>query len=69
MSRMLINRITDRIESKSLLEHPFYHEWKEGNLTQEALKVYAAQYYHFESSFHIFLSSVHSRCVEREVRH
>ncbi|MFL2751383.1 MAG: CADD family putative folate metabolism protein [Dehalococcoidia bacterium] len=68
MSRMLINRITDRIESKSLLEHPFYQEWKEGNLTQEELKVYAAQYYHFESSFPLYLSSVHSRCDEREVR-
>ncbi len=68
MSCSFLNRIMDRIEAKSLLNHPFYQAWKDGKLSHQDLQVYAAQYYHFESSFPVYLSSVHSRCDERDVR-
>ena len=68
MSQDFLNRIEERIEVRSLLKHPFYQAWQEGKLTKEELKVYAAQYYHFESAFPVYLSSVHSRCDERDVR-
>ena len=68
MNLNFLNRIEERIEARSLLKHPFYQAWQEGKLTKEELKVYAAQYYHFESAFPVYLSSVHSRCDERDVR-
>ena len=68
MSQDFLNRIEERIEVRSLLKQPFYQAWQEGKLTKEELKVYAAQYYHFESAFPVYLSSVHSRCDERDVR-
>ena len=68
MSQDFLNRIEERIEVRSLLKHPIYQAWQEGKLTKEELKVYAAQYYHFESAFPVYLSSVHSRCDERDVR-
>ena len=68
MSQDFLNRIEERIEVRSLLKHPFYQAWQEGKLTKEELKVYAAQYYRFESAFPVYLSSVHSRCDERDVR-
>ena len=67
MNLNFLNRIEERIEARSLLKHPFYQAWQEGKLTKEELKVYAAQYYHFESAFPVYLSSVHSRCDERDV--
>lgn len=68
MSQDFLNRIQQRIESRSLLNHPFYKAWQAGELTCQELKVYASQYYHFEAAFPVLLSSVHSRCDERDVR-
>ena len=68
MSEDLIGRINDIIERKSLLEHPFYKAWNRGTLSLESLKEYARQYYHFEAAYPRFLSGVHSRCDDREVR-
>ena len=63
-----INEINDTIEAKSLLKHPFYVKWNEGTLTQDELKEYAKQYYHFVKHFPRFVSSVHSNCEDRKTR-
>ena len=68
MSQELIARLRQHITARSLLNHPFYADWREGKLSLDDLRLYAAQYYHFEASFPRFLSSVHSNCPDPEVR-
>jgi len=60
--------IDARIETKSLLKHPFYQAWNAGSLPMTALREYAAQYYHFETAFPTFLSALHSRCSSLDIR-
>lgn len=60
--------IAAKIQEHSLLKHPFYQAWSQGTLPLEALKQYAAQYYHFEAAFPTFLSAVHSRVADQKVR-
>ncbi len=68
MNERLMNMLEDRIESKSLLKHPFYKDWTAGKLTLGSLQEYAAQYYQFEGAFPTFLSAIHSRCPVPWVR-
>ena len=68
MNRDILDRLDRHISTRSLLTHPFYQDWKDGALTLEDLRLYAAQYYHFEASFPRFLSTVHSRCTDQKVR-
>ncbi len=68
MTASLVERIDARIEGKSLLGHSFYQAWQAGRLTLEDLRVYAAQYHHFESNFPTILSAIHSRCDDPSVR-
>ena len=63
-----IDEIKNVIEDKSLLKHPFYVKWNEGKLSQDELKEYAKQYYHFVKHFPRFVSSVHSNCDDRKTR-
>jgi pyrroloquinoline-quinone synthase len=59
----------DRIlEEKSILKHPFYQKWNEGKLSMGELQEYAKQYYHFVKHFPMFVSSVHSNCMDTETR-
>ena len=64
----LLNRIDEMIDERHLLKHPFYTKWAEGTLPLEALQEYARQYYAFESSFPRFLSALHTRTEDRQVR-
>ncbi len=68
MEATFMSRLEERIESRSLLKHPFYQDWQTGKLTHEDLRAYARQYYFFEAEFPRFLSAIHSNCPEREVR-
>lgn len=65
---LFVSEINDKISSKSLLNHPFYQKWNEGALTQEMLKEYAKQYYHFVKHFPRFVSCVHSNCDDFKTR-
>jgi pyrroloquinoline-quinone synthase len=38
------------IDRRRLLTHPFYVQWQEGGLSQQALRDYAVQYYRVEKS-------------------
>ncbi len=63
-----IEEVNTAIEKKSLLDHPFYQKWNEGKLTQQELKEYAKQYYHFAKHFPRFVSCVHSNCDDVNTR-
>jgi pyrroloquinoline-quinone synthase len=67
-TELFVTEINDKISSKSLLNHPFYQKWNEGTLTQEMLKEYAKQYYHFVKHFPRFVSCVHSNCDDFKTR-
>ena len=68
MNQSFSLRMEERINSKSLLTHPFYQAWQNGELTINDLRHYAQQYYFFEAAFPMFLSSIHSKCQDRMVR-
>jgi pyrroloquinoline-quinone synthase len=56
------------IQERHLLTHPFYTKWVAGTLPKRSIQDYARQYYAFESSFPRFLSAIHSRTEEADVR-
>ncbi len=64
----VLARIDALIEKHSLLTHPFYTKWVEGTLPIEAIQAYATSYYQFESTFPRFLSAIHSRAEDPQVR-
>ncbi|MGH2685155.1 MAG: CADD family putative folate metabolism protein [Actinomycetota bacterium] len=61
-------RIEAMIEERHLLTHSFYTRWVAGDLPAEAIREYAARYYHFESAFPRFLSAIHSRTDDSDIR-
>lgn len=60
--------IIDAIDERNILKHPFYQKWNEGRLTREELREYSKQYYRFVENFPLFVSSVHSNCIDKDVR-
>ncbi len=65
----LLDRIDALIQSKHLLKHPFYQAWTAGELSLDALRDYAGQYYQHVKAFPTYLSAVHMNCDDLEVRH
>ncbi|MBV8549468.1 MAG: CADD family putative folate metabolism protein [Alphaproteobacteria bacterium] len=51
-----------------LLSHPFYQAWTRGELSQQELQHYAAQYQPFVEAFPRYVSGLHSRCDNAEAR-
>ncbi|MBA3661740.1 MAG: CADD family putative folate metabolism protein [Gammaproteobacteria bacterium] len=64
----LIERLDQIIAEFHLLKHNFYQMWSRGELSQEILQKYAAQYYHQVKSFPRFISRVHTHCPEIDAR-
>ncbi len=64
----LLDDVEALIEERHLLTHPFYAKWVAGTLPKAAIRGYARQYYAFKSSFPRFLSAIHSRCEDPDVR-
>jgi len=62
------NKVDQEIAKYDLLKHPFYQAWSAGELTTEDLKFYAEQYYHQVSEFPTYLTSLHSRLPEGQMR-
>jgi pyrroloquinoline-quinone synthase len=56
------------IQQKHMLMNPFYRAWTEGQLTKEQLKNYAQEYYHHVKAFPTYLSALHSRCDDMNMR-
>ena len=47
----LLEKIDAAIAEKNLSKHPFYHDWRTGKLSREALQLYASQYYRHVEAF------------------
>ncbi len=63
-----LESIDAAIESRHILEHPFYVAWQRGELSREALRTYAAQYYQHVAAFPTYISALHARCDDLETR-
>ena len=63
-----VKRLEGLVEKKKILNHPFYATWAKGELTMEALRGYARQYYRFVAAFPRYLSAVHSNCPDLATR-
>jgi pyrroloquinoline-quinone synthase len=57
-----------RIAKFDLLTHPFYQAWSAGQLTRDELRDYAADYYPHVSAFPTYLSALHCRLPDGELR-
>src|SRR4051812_48744843 len=62
------NELESRIAKYDLLCHPFYKAWSAGELTREELREYSADYYHHVAAFPTYLSAMHSRLPDGELR-
>jgi pyrroloquinoline-quinone synthase len=59
----------DRIvRARHLLTHPFYVSWSKGELSQETLREYAEQYYHFEANFPRYVAGAYARLEDPTAR-
>src|SRR6202166_4333585 len=56
------------IAKYDLLKHPFYQAWSAGELTTEDLKFYAQKYFYQVSQFPTYLTALHSRLPEGQMR-
>jgi len=61
-------RLDERTAAYDLLKHPFYQAWSAGELTRDDLAQYAAEYWHHVSAFPTYLSALHSRLPDGELR-
>jgi len=57
-----------RIAQHDLLCHPFYKAWAAGELTAADLREYAGDYYHQVAAFPTYMSALHSRLEDGELR-
>lgn len=63
-----IDHIESKIAARHLLQHPFYQAWSRGELTLDALRDYAAQYYQHVAAFPTYVSAVHAQTEDAAVR-
>jgi pyrroloquinoline-quinone synthase len=57
-----------RIGNFDLLKHPYYQAWSAGELTRQDLRQYAAEYYAHVAAFPTYLSALHCRLPDGELR-
>ena len=62
------SRMDEVIARHDLLKHPFYQAWTAGKLQTEDLRRYAQDYYHQVAAFPTYLSALHSRLADGELR-
>jgi pyrroloquinoline-quinone synthase len=60
--------LDQRIARYDLLCHPYYKAWTAGELTHDDLRQYATDYYHHVAAFPAYLSALHSRLDDGELR-
>jgi pyrroloquinoline-quinone synthase len=54
----LDTEITNALDGRRLLDHPFYRRWERGEVSMDELADYAGQYRHFEAYLPEFLSEL-----------
>ncbi len=57
-----------RLKQHDLLCHPFYKAWAAGDLSAADLREYASDYYHHVAAFPTYLSALHARLEDGELR-
>ena len=67
-SKTVLEEIDERVARQHLLQHPFYQAWSRGELSLDALRDYATQYYHHVAAFPTYLSAVHAQTEDGETR-
>lgn len=67
-AQQFLPELERRIAKYDLLCHPFYKAWAAGELTQEELRAYAAQYYHHVAAFPEYLREFSLRLTELGLR-
>lgn len=65
---LFIRQLDAVITENAMLNHPFYQTWRMGKLSNEALRGYAKQYYHFVHAFPTYLSATHANTPHLAVR-
>jgi len=63
-----LSALEERIARFDLLCHPYYQAWTAGQLTPEDLREYAGDYYQHVAAFPAYLSALHSRLGDGELR-
>jgi pyrroloquinoline-quinone synthase len=63
-----ITALDASVASRHLLDHPFYQRWTAGTLSQEELRDYANQYFHYAMAFPTFISAMHQHTEDIAVR-
>lgn len=67
----ILGRLDDLIQSRSILEHPFYVAWQKGELTRDQLATYARIYYPHVQAFPQYLESAiagtHDTFIQEEL--
>ena len=64
----IVEAVDRLIEERSLLNHPFYQAWQRGELTMDALRHYAGQYYQHVLAFPQYVSAAHANCPNQDDR-
>jgi pyrroloquinoline-quinone synthase len=54
----LIKRIDEMIEERSLLKHPFYQMWSDGNLSLDSLTGYSKEYFQLVKAVPSFMTPI-----------
>jgi pyrroloquinoline-quinone synthase len=67
-SAVFFQALAGRLDRYDLLQHPFYQAWSKGELTRDDLREYAAEYWHHVSAFPAYLSALHSRLPDGNLR-
>lgn len=63
-----LDRLDQLIESRSILMHPFYIAWRNGELSSEQLGIYAQMYYPHVAAFPGYLQSAIKSAEDESVR-
>jgi pyrroloquinoline-quinone synthase len=67
-SAVFFQALDGRLDRYDLLLHPFYQAWSKGELMRDDLREYAAEYWHHVSAFPAYLSALHSRLPDGNLR-
>jgi pyrroloquinoline-quinone synthase len=60
--------LTPTVQQKSLLTHPFYQLWLQGELPMKALQQYTTQYYQLVEHLPKWISLLHTNCSDIATR-
>ena len=64
----IVSEIQQITDERSLLKHPFYQAWQNGELTLDHLRGYATQYWHHVLAFPQYVSAAHAICPTQPER-